>query len=148
MTSIDELQHLAKEKLLVRWHKLPGGSPPPSRVDRLIRELAYREQERDHGRLDKNTAVSLRRHMTEFEKSLVSGIPRLPLKTPSRIRLETGSVITRQWEGRAITVLTLGPKHFEFDGRRFKSLSAVAKDITGQHLSGPLFFGLKEVANA
>lgn len=48
---------------------------------------------------------------------------------------------------KTITVQALGPKHFEFDGRRFKSLNAVAKDITGQHLSGPLFFGLKEVAN-
>ena len=85
--------------------------------------------------------------MTEFEKSLVSGISRLPVKTPSKICLKTGSVITRQWEGQTITVQALGPKHFEFDGRRFKSLNAVAKDITGQHLSGPLFFGLKEVAN-
>ncbi|MES2476439.1 MAG: DUF2924 domain-containing protein [Verrucomicrobiota bacterium] len=147
MTSINELQHLAKVELLARWHKLPGGQPPPSRVDRLTRELAYREQERDHGRLDKNTSVSLRRHMTEFEKFLVSGIPRIPFKTPSRIRLETGAVLTRQWEGQTITVQTLGTKHFEFEGRKFKSLSAIAKAITGQHLSGPLFFGLKEVAN-
>ena len=43
MSYIDELQHLAKEELLVRWRKLPGGPLAPSRVDRLNREPAYRE---------------------------------------------------------------------------------------------------------
>lgn len=145
MQSIDSLSNLSKEELLARWSQLPGRQPPPPRVDRLLRELAYREQEQEHGRLDKNTSVSLSRHMAEFGKSLRSGSVHQPTKTPEKIALETGAVLTRQCEGKAVTVQVIGPKQFDYGGIRFKSLSAVAKAITGQHVSGPLFFGLKEV---
>lgn len=145
MQSIENLNKLSKEELLARWSQLPGRQPPPSRVDRLLRELAYREQEQKIGRLDKNTSVSLSRHMAEFGKSLRSGSNHQPTKTPGKITLETGAVLTRQWEGKTATVQVMGPKQFDYGGSRFKSLSAVAKAITGQHVSGPLFFGLKEV---
>lgn len=145
MQSIDDLEKTPKHELLTRWHRLPGKQPPPARIDRLVRELAYRLQEEQHGKLDKNTTVSLRRHMAGFEKTLREGKASSPVKTPPKVVLDVGAVITRQWEGRTITVQILGAREFEFESSRYKSLSAVAKKITGQHLSGPLFFGLKEV---
>ncbi|TDU71115.1 Protein of unknown function (DUF2924) [Prosthecobacter fusiformis] len=145
MQSIEELQKLTKEELLYLWRKLPGRQPPPARTDRLLRELAYRMQEAELGRLDKNTTVSLRRHMTEFEKSLQNQKTAAPeLKAAPKITLETGSVLTRDWEGKRITVQVTGPRQFACEGETYKSLSALARKITGQHLSGPLFFGLKE----
>jgi hypothetical protein len=54
---------------------------------------------------------------------------------------------TRQRNDRTITVHVLGAREFLFEGQRFKSLSSIARQVTGQHLSGPLFFGLKEVAH-
>ena len=145
MQSIERLETLTKEELLDRWRKLPGNQPPPARTDRLLRELAYRMQEAELGRLDKNTTVSLRRHMTEFEKSLQTRKTVQPeIKTTSKVTLETGSVLTRDWEGKRITVQVTGPRQFACEGETFKSLSALARKITGQHLSGPLFFGLKE----
>ena len=146
MQSVEDLEQLTKEELLARWRKLPGKQPPPSRADRLVRELAYRLQEQQHGRLDKNTAVSLSRHMASFEKSLKEGKVEPPARTLAKVLLEPGSVVSRDWNGRIITVQILGQREFLFEGRHFKSLSSVAKKITGQHLSGPLFFGLKEVA--
>ena len=145
MQSIENLGKLTKEELLARWRKLPGKPPPPARLDRLIRELAYRLQEEHHGKLDKNTRVSLARHMAAFEKSLHARKPEAPAKTPAKILLETDSVLTRQWNDRTLTVQVLGAREFLFEGKRFKSLSAIAREVTGQHLSGPLFFGLKEV---
>ena len=145
MQSIEDLGKLTKEELLARWRKLPGQPPPPARLDRLIRELAYRLQEERHGKLDKNTRVSLARHMAAFEKSLHAIKPETPAKTPVKILLETDSVLTRQWNDRTLTVQVLGARDFLFEGKRFKSLSAIAREVTGQHLSGPLFFGLKEV---
>jgi hypothetical protein len=145
MQSIERLETLTKEELLDRWRKLPGNQPPPARTDRLLRELAYRMQEVELGRLDKNTIVSLRRHMTEFEKSLRTRQTAIPeLKTAPKVTLETGSVLTRDWEGKRITVQVTGPRQFVWEGVSYKSLSALARKITGQHLSGPLFFGLKE----
>ena len=53
-----------------------------------------------------------------------------------------GTRLVREWQGveHAVTVLESG---FEYQGKPFKSLSAVANAITGTHWSGPLFFGLK-----
>lgn len=145
MQSIEELQTLTKDELLDRWRKLPGRQPPPARAERLLRELVYRVQEIALGKLDKNTTVSLRRHMTEFEKSLhAQKVAPAETKTPSKVTLETGSVLSREWEGRRIAVQVTGPRQFVWEGATFKSLSALARKITGQHLSGPLFFGLKE----
>lgn len=145
MPSIDDLEKMTKEELLARWRKLPGKQPPPSRIDRLLRELAYCLQEQRLGRLDKNTTVSLRRHMAEFGKSLRAKCDSSPsVKTPPKVILEAGSILTREWDGKRITVQITGPRQFIWEGKTFKSLSALARKITGQHLSGPLFFGIKE----
>jgi hypothetical protein len=146
MQSIEALGKMTKEELLAQWRKLPGKPPPPTRLDRLVRELAYRLQEQRQEPLDKNTKVSLARHMAAFEKSLLTKKPEKPAKTQPKILLEHNSVLTRQWNDRTITVHVLGAREFLFEGQRFKSLSSIARQVTGQHLSGPLFFGLKEVA--
>lgn len=145
MHSIDELKNLPKKDLLELWQKLPGKQVPPARIGRLLAELAYRIQEQRYGKLDKNTSVSLSRHMAAFEKSLEQGKVVAPVKSKSKVRLESGSLLSRQWEGQTITVRTHGIRDFEFEGVRYKSLTAIAKLVTGQHMSGPLFFGLKEV---
>jgi len=145
MPSIEDLEKMTKAELLAQWDELPGNQPPPGRVDRLLRELAYRLQEHQHGRLDKNTTVSLRRHMAEFGKSLRAGKLSSPeVKTPAKVVLEAGAVLTRDWAGKRIVVQITGPREFVWEGETFKSLSALARKITGQHLSGPLFFGIKE----
>ncbi|GIW85688.1 MAG: hypothetical protein KatS3mg108_0012 [Isosphaeraceae bacterium] len=53
-----------------------------------------------------------------------------------------GTAIVRQYKGRRLRVLVL-PDGFEFEGNRYKSLSAVAKKITGSHVNGYRFFGLE-----
>lgn len=147
MQSIERLKDTPKAELLEMWEELPGRHPPPGRIDRLVRELAYRLQEREHGRLDKNTAVSLRRHMSAYERSLRGDGDRVVTGVARRVVLEPGSVLTRQWDGKSIRVQVIGERQFEYEGERHRSLSSVARKITGQHLSGPLFFGLKEVAH-
>ncbi|MCC7409671.1 MAG: DUF2924 domain-containing protein [Phycisphaeraceae bacterium] len=62
----------------------------------------------------------------------VSGDARLPMP---------GTVLARQYRGRVVEVTVL-PKGFEWDGRVYRSLSAVAKAVTGSHWNGHLFFGL------
>ena len=52
-------------------------------------------------------------------------------------------MLLREWGEREHRVTVDADGHFEYEGRRFKSLTAVARHITGQHWSGPLFFGLK-----
>ena len=54
----------------------------------------------------------------------------------------TGTRLVREWDGveHCVTVLADG---FEYDGRSFRSLSAIARAITGTRWNGPLFFGLR-----
>ena len=55
--------------------------------------------------------------------------------------LTPGAVLIREWNGRRYQV-TVGQGNYEMDGRTYKSLTQVAKAITGAHWSGPRFFGL------
>jgi hypothetical protein len=80
---------------------------------------------------------------TLSERTVVASLPagkEAPMPPP-------GTVILREYKGESIRVSVL-VDGFEFDGERYKSLSAVAKAITGQHLNGRAFFGIaKEVAS-
>lgn len=52
-----------------------------------------------------------------------------------------GTILTREYKGRSVQVTVL-PNGFEWEGERYKSLSAVAKAVTGTHTNGFLFFRL------
>jgi hypothetical protein len=54
-----------------------------------------------------------------------------------------GTQIVREYKGDTLRVTVL-PDGFEFEGERYKSLSAVAKAITGQHVNGRAFFGIRK----
>ena len=56
--------------------------------------------------------------------------------------LKLGSRLVREWRGRAHAVIVLGDG-FDYDGNHYRSLSEIARRITGSHRSGPMFFGLK-----
>ena len=57
-------------------------------------------------------------------------------------RLAPGSQLVREWQGRTYRVIVL-PDGFECDGVRYRSLTAITREITGTAWSGPLFFGLR-----
>lgn len=66
--------------------------------------------------------------------------PRHDRRLPS-----AGAAITREYKGRTLRVVVL-TDGFEYEGQRFRTLSAVAKAITGSHINGYRFFGLKEAS--
>jgi len=68
-------------------------------------------------------------------------ITHAPITTHSRLPAP-GTAMVRQYKGRTLQVLVL-TDGFEFEGERYKSLSAVAKKITGAHVNGYRFFGLE-----
>ena len=62
-------------------------------------------------------------------------------------RLKPGARLVREWRGQSHTVIVL-EDGFEWQGKRWRSLSAIAREITGAHWSGPRFFGLNGKAEA
>ena len=108
----------------------------------LSRLLAYRLQVQQHGGLSKKTFAYLK--VIEDDLS-ASRTPKTPY--PDKQRLKAGCQLIRQHEGtdHRVTVIDVG---YQWNGRIFKSLSAVAKAITGTNWNGHRFFGLKGKAKS
>jgi Protein of unknown function (DUF2924) len=100
----------------------------------LIRAIAYRLQEQAFGGLKPST----RRQLARVAEETAGG--NSP-KNPQSRKAGTGTILVREWQGKShhITVLDDG---VAFNGKRYRSLSEVAREITGSRWSGPRFFGL------
>lgn len=134
-TRIAQLSHLPMENLWALWDSYFDERPHHHHRTWLESRLAYKIQEQVFGGLK----PSLRRKLEQIGET---GI------LPSRLqrdadRLLPGSVLTRIYDDVEHRVTVISTNAFEYNGLRFKSLSAVARAITGMSWSGPLFFGLK-----
>jgi hypothetical protein len=124
------------EDLRERWKELYGKAPS-GQIGRsfLIRAIAYRLQEQAFGGLKPSTERLLARVAAE------TAAGSLPKKPQSR-EAQTGTILVREWQGKAhrVTMLDDG---VSCNGKRYRSLSEVAREITGSRWSGPRFFGLR-----
>ena len=140
---IAHLLELDDSALKQRWTMVFKADPSPN-FGRLlmVRSIAYRLQEKTFGCL-KKSAERLLDQISEAPAE--DALKRLP-----KTRASAGTVLIRQWRGvrHRVTVLD---HEVVYRGQRYKSLSEVARLITGTRWSGPLFFGLrrcpKEVVN-
>ena len=133
------LPTLSAHELRVAWRGLRCGDPTAgSSRDLMLREIAYKMQERAHGGLAPAIKRRLRALAEEIE---VNGAAAL---APA-IFLKPGTRLLREWGGRTYTVIVLDDG-FEYDGERHRSLTQIARRITGAHWSGPRFFGLGKAA--
>jgi hypothetical protein len=135
----EEIAGLSKagiKYLRERWKALYE-KEPSAQIGRsfLIRAIAYRLQEQAFGGLKPST----RRLLARVAKETAAGTT--PKSPPVR-KAETGTILVREWQGNAHRVTLLGDG-VSFNGKRYRSLSEVAREITGTRWSGPLFFGLK-----
>ena len=130
------LESLDVAQLRGRWKILyETEAPPRFSRDLLMRAVAYRMQERVFGVL-KPAAQRL------FQRVAADSRARRPLKLAPLRKLEPGAVLIREWSGTKHQVIVL-ESGVSFRGKRYRSLSEVARLITGSRWSGPLFFGLK-----
>lgn len=131
----DDIAAVAEMKpaqLSERWKQL-GGSPTPALSPSLLRRLlAQRLQERRHGGLPALVRRELLRH-ADGEQALAPARP--------RPQLTTGTRLVREWNGRTVMV-EVHEDGFRHAGRSWRSLSEIARHVTGAHWSGPRFFGL------
>ncbi|MQM31492.1 MAG: elements of external origin [Candidatus Accumulibacter phosphatis] len=109
----------------------------PQRVNRRYLEarLAYRLQENTHGGLPK----AIKEKLADCGERL----SKIKVGRGAEVRLMPGTTLIREWDRHEYRVTVTSDGLYELDGKRYKSLSAAAKAITGTHWSGPAFFGLK-----
>ena len=105
----------------------------------LIRAIAYRLQEKAFGGLKPSAQRVLVR--------IGAGRCEAALEPIAKQRASAGTVLIREWRGVSHRVTVLD-HDVVYRGRRYKSLSEVARTITGTRWSGPLFFGLKRRTKA
>ncbi len=123
-------------ELKQKWRDLFDRDPPPYNRRFLEDRLAYRIQELAYGGLSEETIERLKAIADELEG-----------KSPKRrssleYRPIAGTRLIREWNGVEHCV-TVQQDDFEYQGRPYKSLSAIARLITGTRWNGLVFFGLK-----
>jgi hypothetical protein len=147
--AIDLLARLDLGELRSRWRR-ELRSAPPAHLNRslLLRVLAYRMQARAYGDLDRESVRYLDRiAMEHARRRSREARPRrtttIVPPVPAQRGLKPGVILGREFGGQMhmVTVLADG---FSWDGKSYKSLSEIARAITGTRWSGPRFFGLRE----
>lgn len=130
---IGALAGLDLASLRGRWLELYG-SEAPDRMSRelLIQAIAYRLQENAFGG---HSPVSRARITTAQGEAKTN-------RTRIDHKVKAGTRFIREWQGRTIEVVANGSGGYLYLGHSFKSLSAIAREITGTRWSGPAFFGL------
>ena len=137
---IARLDGLGFQELREIWRQRLGPPPEIASTDLTRRWLAYELQVQAYGGLRSET----RRRLKQLYKAFKTN----PTYTPTRnLGLKPGLVLTREWNGARHQVIVL-EKGFAYGGENFRSLSEVARRITGSHWSGPLFFGLRGKAES
>lgn len=119
-------------ELVHAWEQQEGNAAPNVGPALLRRLLAYRLQERQLGGLPAAVARELDRAATAGSGNTIPA---------PRQELTPGSRLIREWNGQTITV-TVTENGFLWEGQTRRSLSEIAREVTGAHWSGPRFFGL------
>jgi len=128
------LDSLTIDQLREEWRRLYQ-TPPPKRLSRdiLLRGITYKLQENAFGGLPKSI-------LRKLQSSEPDESPPVPTRRP-RLSFKPGTHLVREWHGVTHTVVILA-NGVEWRGQRYRSLSVVAREITGAHWSGPRFFGI------
>jgi len=152
---IESLRGMTVADLKVKWRELYGEDTRSCNRIYLWRRLAWRVQELAYGGLSERAKARLAELSKDDDLRMLpprrwqppagngepttAEAPRRPLRDP---RLpKPGSTLSRAYRGHEIRVLVL-EDGFEYEGRHYASLSALAREVTGQRWNGLLFFGL------
>jgi hypothetical protein len=125
---IDQIKGSDRPECLDRWREA-FGRPPPKHlsIQFMQRVLIWEVQNKLLGRVSRSTLQRL--------KKIAAG-----KSAPAVVK--PGARLVREWNGRTYQV-EIVEGGFVMDGKRWRSLSALARHVTGAHWSGPRFFGLR-----
>ena len=136
LARLQAIPKLPIAELKKQWRDLFDETPPPYSRANLEHRLAYRNQELAYGGIDRQT-----RRLLDALADEVEGLGSKRRQITDPRNPHPGTKLIRNWEGveQEVTVLKSG---FEWEGRPYKSLSAIARAITGSNWNGYRFFGL------
>ena len=128
------LENMNRTSLLELWSKHLDGRPPKRLSSPFLRRiLAFEAQTKAYGGLSKTFLKNLDRYIA------CDG-------NRKSTKLKPGGRLLREWNGTT-HVVDVVDDGFQWQGEHYRSLSAIARTITGAHWSGPRFFGLNGKQN-
>ena len=127
---VEFLSAASRQELLVRWKQLHGSPAPDGLSTSLLRRgVIYQVQAKHYGGL----SPVHRKTLLQIAASKTS--------TPTA-SMKAGARLVREWNGIA-HIVDIVESGFRYREKTYASLTAIAKEITGAHWSGPRFFGIK-----
>ena len=151
LSQIMTLRENSLDELKTKYEELfPGQKAPSNNKVFLWRKIAYRIQELEHGGISAETQSKIQQLIQQYDpinnkalrpdnipenqpkKSGISRDKRLPIP---------GTVITKEYKGISLQIKVL-ETGFEYNSKVYKTLTAIAKEVTGAHWNGYLFFNL------
>lgn len=144
--AIEKLQQLSRPELIQKWKKLFGtNSPQHARKDYLIKHIAWELQAKEQGGLStqsKKQLDKLASNLADNNKINEQELKQTCQKNHT-LEIKAGTKLIREYKGEKYEVTAI-EKGFEYQGRQYKSLSGIAKEITGSQWNGKVFFGVKK----
>ena len=150
LSQIMELKENSLGELKAKYKELfPGQKVPSNNKVYLWRKIAYRIQERECGELAEKAQGKIEEFIQKYDpinnKALRPDHPETPetgkkIKRDKRLPIP-GTIITKEYKGISLQIKVL-KSGFEYNNKIYKSLTAIAKAVTGAHWNGYLFFNL------
>lgn len=146
--NLDALAAMSPVQLREAWKALSGEDLQNTAASLVRHLIAYRLQEKQHGKL----SVQIERQLDRLAggrgqggkgAGVVAGTGSGAGSAEPRAPIPLGTRFIREWNGRTIAV-TAVEGGFDWEGQDYRSLSEIARKVTGAHWSGPRFFGLKK----
>lgn len=153
--AVGELRELHVRELQERYEEVHGEPPRSGNRDFLIKRITWRLQAIHDGDLSERARrraaeiasdADLRLNAPRESESAIAinrALVGAAFKKPSTVPFAPGTMITRHYKGQLISVKVL-ERGFEFEGRTYRSLTAIATKVTGSHWNGHLFFRIKD----
>lgn len=134
---LQELKLLSKEELLIKWFDI-FQMPAPEYLSKtyLIKNIAW---QLEFGGLSANVQKQIDNLVEKYAKT--KSISKNDIKKLQKFEVTAGTRFIREFKGKKHEVTAL-EKGFSYNGKRYKSLSAIANEITGTRWNGKKFFGI------
>jgi len=158
LAQVKALQGMPVSRLREKWRDVFGTKPPNRSQGYLWRRLAWKIQEDHYGKMSPEDRARVSEMRVEIDAGPLTvwskqKRARTATKTPQKPTHDrrdprlpiSGTVISRWYKGAELTVKVLD-KGFEFEGRVYRSLSAIAREVTGTSWNGYSFWRLSEGA--
>jgi hypothetical protein len=137
------LQEMSTEELKEKWRDLYGSDPPRFKKSFIQKRLAYRIQELFYGGISSQAEKKLSEAARSDPLCTLGKKSSVVMSTFRRTgRIAPGTRFVREWNDNRYEVIVRA-EGFEYNGKIYRSLSAIASEITGTRWNGRVFFGLK-----